>query len=660
MDSRVSGGGRRRRSWPHSGSLAAAFVAGAANLLFGGAAPAQSPNPLPPLSLPAPQMPSVPAATPGPAVPNAPAAAAVPIMPVAAQQPAGTQPLPQPTPTVGPVVGPAGAPQVPNPNPLLDPLRNPLLSPRPGGGGPVPTAATQQKLDKLVSRVLDPETSIDLVAGQTRVLVLKNVPYRIQAGDDRYLGVNVVNPREVLMHGREVGSTVLNLWFGDKDDPTKQETLTYLVRIYPDPEAKDRLDRAYKALEDDINRYFKDCAIKLKVVGDKLVVSGRVRDTAQGTQVLKIITANAATAGGDPARVPLQPTDPSGVTTAGLDQFRATGGPNIINLLEVAGEQQVALRVIVAEVNRAAARSIGMNFSITNNAGITVFSNTTGLTAQANALGGFISPNAAPNSFSRIGSGVGNVGITLDAGQIPLAIEALKTLSYAKSLSEPTLTTLNGQTASFLSGGQYPVPVVSGNTFAGLQGVQFVPYGVILSFTPYITDRDRIRLTLAASVSARDLNSAANIGGATVAGLNTRNVNTTVELRQGETLAVAGLIESNQGADSTRLPFIGDLPYIGQLTGLNRTQAGEKELVIFITPMLTRPLEPGQCPPLPGSDILDPTDVEFYIWNRLEGHCRDYRSPIRTDLSRIRQYYLMEEAYLGGSFGYSDPPVAKP
>ena len=150
-----------------------------------------------------------------------------------------------------------------------------------------------------------------------------------------------------------------------------------------------------------------------------------------------------------------------------------------------------------------------------------------------------------------------------DEGFDAIALEALKTLSYAKSLAEPTLVAMNGQPANFLAGGQFPVPVVTGNTFSGLQGVTYIPYGVSLNFVPYITDRDRIRLTLNASVSTRDLTSATNIGGANVLGLNTRNVNTTVELRQGETLAVAGLIESNLGADSSRLPFIGDWPLIG-------------------------------------------------------------------------------------------------
>lgn len=130
-------------------------------------------------------------------------------------------------------------------------------------------------------------------------------------------------------------------------------------------------------------------------------------------------------------------------------------------------------------------------------------------------------------------------------------------------------------------------------------------------------------------------------------------MNTTVELRQGETLAIAGLIEYNLGADATRIPFLGDIPGLNNLTGLSRTQAGEKELVIFVTPELTRPLDPGQVARLPGSEILDPNDCEFYLLGRLEGHCKDYRTPIRTDLSRIRQYHTVEQLNVYGPAGYS-------
>ena len=433
--------------------------------------------------------------------------------------------------------------------------------------------------------------------------------------------------------------------------------------MFPDPEAKERLERAYKALEDEINKYYKDTSIRLKVVGDKLVVSGRVRDYLQGGQVLQIIKANMSN-GGDAAKMPVIPAGgvPDAAASLSPEAFMTAGGNNIINLLEVAGEQQVMLRVVVAEVNRAAARSIGLNFAVTSQQGITVFANRTGPVTGGFAATGFGFGGAGFGSFGGGGGGGGgqaaNVPFALDAGRLPFALTALKTLQYSRSLAEPTLVTMNGQTAYFQSGGSFPVPIIGGfgnnnGGNGGLQGVQYVPYGVIVNYTPYITDRDRIRLSLNATVSTRDLNTATNIGGGSVAGLISRNVNTTVELRQGETLAIAGLIEYNIGADSTRIPFLGDIPGLNNLTGLQRTQAGEKELVIFITPELVRPLDPGQVAKLPGSEILDPNDCEFYLLGRLEGHCKDYRSPIRTDLSRIKMYHTVEQSNVYGPAGYS-------
>lgn len=623
------------------------------------------------------------------------------ITPVAAQLPAVVQPK-------GTDAPPPAAKLPAPPGGYTGPLANPLMSAAPPGlgGAPKLTPAAQEKLNKYVAKLIDPETTLDLAAGQTRVLVLKGTPARVAAGDESIAAVNILTPKEIIIQGKGVGATVLNIWFTDPNDPAKQETLSYLVRVFPDPEAKERLERAYKALEDDLNKFFPDSRVKLRVLGDKLVVSGRVRDFVQGGQILQVVRSNMQGAGGTAgggaggaggaggisvttpggqlpgggvaAQVPLLappggPADPTGASgQAGLDMFRNAGGPNVINLLEVAGEQQVMLRVVVAEVNRAAARSVGLNFAVTSNQGITVFSNQTG-----GVVGGLPAAGFGGVGGGNVG-GLGNVGLggfgaggignaagalanipfNTNAGRLPFALSALKTLQYAKSLAEPNLVAMNGQSANFLAGGQFPVPIVSGfgGFSSGIQGVQYVPYGVQLSFTPYLTDRDRIRLVLNAAVSSRDLNSGTNIGGGTVAGLNTRSVNTTVELRQGETLAVAGLIQTNQGGDKSAIPFIGDIPGLSQLTGVHRTSAGEQELVIFLTPEIARPLDPDQHVTLPGHEILDPNDVEFYLFGRIEGHCRDFRSPIRTDCSRIKQYYRAEGVNLAGPTGYTPLP----
>jgi pilus assembly protein CpaC len=325
-------------------------------------------------------------------------------------------------------------------------------------------------------------------------------------------------------------------------------------------------------------------------------------------------------------------------------------GPNIVNLLRIAGEQQVMLRVTVAEVNRQAARSIGLNFDVFDESGVRVFANRTGQILSTQASSGLDSTDQ---------SSIANLFASLDGGQVRLVISALRTLNFARSLAEPTLTTLNGQPAEFHAGGSFPVPIVTGflggTLQQGLQGVQFVPFGVSLTFIPYVTDKDRIRLQVAAEVSTRDPGNILVAGSQVPGQLNTRDFSTTVELREGQTLAVAGLLQTNFGADATRVPFFGDLPFVGRLFASDRTSSGEQELVILVTPELVHPVDPEKVPSLPGSDMFEPGDVEFYLLGRLESRrMEDYRSPVRTDIHRMGRYRHCDDVYIGGPSGFSD------
>jgi pilus assembly protein CpaC len=528
-----------------------------------------------------------------------------------------------------------------------------LGDPAPVGTTPQPTAEMQAEYKRYVRRVVDPENTLDLVVGRSRLLVLTQPPLRTQMVDDRIAFAEQFTPTELTITGREVGSTILNLWFPDPKEPkdeSKQRILSYLVRVIPDPEARQRLERVYKALEDEINRAFPDSLVHLFLVGDKLVVTGQAKDIAEGGQILRIVRSNAP---GEASQVPVDRIDVSVTPGAdlpaqGLQNFLLSGGPNVINLLRIPGEQQVMLKVVVAEINRAAARSIGVNFAVRNQNNQVVFAQLTGNLPPPGAGGGTGGATGQTTTT--------NIPLLLDGGQVAVAINALRTLNYARSLAEPNLVTLNGQTASFQAGGQFPVPQVTGFTASGLQGVAFVPFGVQLSFTPYITDKDRIRLTLSGEVSSRDLQAAqTNINGANITSLTTRNFQTTVELREGQTLAIAGLIQNNIGADATRIPFFGDLPIVGHFFGFDRTSAGEQELVVLITPELVHPLDPHETPALPGSDVFEPGDLEFYLHGRLESRrLADYRSPVRTDFHRMVRYRHCEDIYIAGPQGHSD------
>jgi pilus assembly protein CpaC len=615
------------------------------------------------------------------------AAQAPPPMPPAAplgpeQPPAEAAPKPQPfgPPELAPL--PQLLRTYPGIGPSCRPPRQPG-EPGPLGSTPYPSAKQLAEYARFVDQLIDPGNTLDLVVGRARVMILKQAPKRTQIVDEKIAAFTLIGPRELSIVGSAVGTTVLNLWFDDPDAPNKERILSYLVRVIPDPEAKERLEKIYKALADEINHAFPDSYVCLFLVGDKLVVSGQAKDIAEATEILRIVRANAPgqQGGGEqqgvpPARnVPL-PNVSLSLTAAdlanpgglpGLESYLLAGGPNVVNLLRIPGEQQVMLKVCVAEVNRAAARSIGVNFSIRNDQGTTVFAQQTGNIASGGAgafgsgsgLGGGTTGTGLANSA--FGALTNNLPLNLDNGELMFAINALRNVNYAKSLAEPNLVAMNGQTATFQAGGQFPVPIIGGFTASGLQGVSFIPFGVQLNFTPYITDKDKIRLVVSANVSTRDFSAETNVGGSNVPGLNTRNFATTVELREGQTLAVAGLIQNSLGADATRVPFFGDLPYVGDLFGFNRTTSGEQELVVLITPELVHPMAPKEIPPLPGSDLFEPGDFEFYLLGRLESRRQyDYRSPVMTDIARMCAYHRCERNYIQGPSGHSDEPGPAP
>jgi pilus assembly protein CpaC len=535
-------------------------------------------------------------------------------------------------------------------------------------GAACPTPKDLENRDKFIGKIVDPQHTLTMFKGRTRLLRLNEVPRRVQVGDEKIANFTIIDDKQIVLLAKELGDTVLNLWFPNPADPadnTKDIVISYLVRVVPDPDLRATLEARYKKLADAINAAFPDSRICLFLVGDKLVVQGYAKDVAEAAQILRIARSEAPRVDDKtPYNVTLT-VDPA---TTGRDRFRDlldAAGPYVINLLRIPGEQQVYLKVTVAEINRAALRSIGVNFVVRNSNGVPVFSQLTGNIAGTNlALGqsGLQGAGlAGVGTLNGLSQSANNLPTIIDNGRVVLAIDALRNLQYARTLAEPGILALDGQTGTFQAGGEFPVPVVTGQTFVGLQGVQFIPFGVQLSFTPTIADRDRVRLALNGVVSTRDLSAAATINGTNVPGLTTRNFQTTVELRHGQTFAIAGLIQNNLGAQSNRVPFFGDLPVIGHLFGFDQIEAGEQELVILVTPVLMHPLNNDELTPLPGSDLFEPGDLEFYLCNRLESRrAYDYRSPVRTDIHRMLRYHRCEEIYITGPSGHSEAAPSQP
>jgi len=591
-----------------------------------------------------------------------PALAQVPAPP---EQHAGEKPpAPQDLPAPGRLQSPPAEPRFPSP----------LIGLPPELRSPQPTKETQALYQKYVERTVTPENVITLVVGRTVILQLRATPKRIYLPDEEVARFDILDQaegpgRQLALVGIEQGSTVLNIWMPDPEDPDKEQILSYLVRVLEDPEPvlrlREQLERALEALEKQIAEAFPESDVELALVGDNVVVRGQAKDVVQASEILRIVAEHAPESRlQDETRenvsVAFTQIDSDNLgnftgaqTDAQADALRdlllRSPQSNVINLLRIPGEQQVMLRVTVAEVNRQAARNIGLDFRINNDAGELIFGQLTGGLLATAAAGGVTTDTISSN-----------LPAFIDNGQVALAIQALRQMNFARTLAEPNLVTMNGKTASFQAGGQFPVPVVTGFTAAGLQGVAFVPFGVQVQFRPTITDRDRIRLFLAAEVSTRDesigssVGGSANAGGTNVPGLTTRNIQTTVELREGQTLAVAGLIQNNFGGDSDRVPLWGDLPIIGRTGGFDRVSSGEQELVILITPELVHPLEACDTPMLPGADVFEPGDVEFYLMGRLESRrSYDNRATVRTDWQRQKRYFHCEDTFIIGRQGHS-------
>ena len=532
---------------------------------------------------------------------------------------------------------------------------------------PPPSTPALRQANRFVRSTIDPEIPLNLVLRRPKILQLAQAPTRIYVPDDNVVRTEVVDAktgREIAVTGLQAGSTTLVLWFEDPQSPTGQATVSYLVRVYEDP----ILARPVESLERELNEKFPNSFIELDQIEDRLIVRGQTPDTIEMSQILQVLAgARGARAGLLRANTPVTPA--AAVTVGNAYSFQESIDPliaeeaaasrrrvidpialaqaGIINQLKVVGEQQVMLKVTVAEVNRSAARSIGLNFSVDDNDGFTVFQSLPG------------------NLIQQVGAGQtgANILASLDMGQVSLAIEALRRLNLSRTLAEPNLVAMNGQVAEFQAGGRFPVPIISAGGVGNgqnLQGVSFIPFGVQLAFTPIIQNRDVIQLQVNAEVSTRDESLGTAIGGGgngtQVSGLNSRNFSTTVQLRSGQTIAVAGLLQTNYGGSADRIPFWGDLPFLGSTGGVNRSSSGEQELVILVTPHLVAPVDATELHRLPGDDVHEPTDLEFYVANRLESRrTNDFRASVRTDNARQKLgETCCPEQFMLGEIGPTD------
>jgi pilus assembly protein CpaC len=290
---------------------------------------------------------------------------------------------------------------------------------------------------------------------------------------------------------------------------------------------------------------------------------------------------------------------------------RSYAGKNVINLLQVGGGQQVLLEARIAEISRNSLKDLGIEANYGD--------------PSLNGLGNAIQAGTPP-AGSDFAAGLGTGSLLANAfGAIAfldnkffLRLSALEKRGLAKTLAEPNLVALSGQEASFLVGGEFPVPVVQSGSLNGAITVDFKEFGVGLKFTPTVLASDKINLKLTAEVSAIDAAVSSQVSGVTVPGVTTRRAGTTIELADGQSFAIAGLLQNDINNVVNQFPGLGDLPVLGALFRSTDFQRKESELAIVITAHLVKPARGGSLT-LPTDGFVPPNDIDQYLKGDLEG-----------------------------------------
>jgi pilus assembly protein CpaC len=382
-----------------------------------------------------------------------------------------------------------------------------------------------------------PTGRVLLHVSEGRLLRLDENVSNVLVGDHAIADVQVISPRELYVYGRKPGQTTLSATDGDNGIAAQ---LVLDVR------------RSGAAAEAALPP---GTAIAIGFEGNRLVVRGPVADLGQALEAQS--TAQAF----NPGKLP--PLDRT----------------------QLAGAQEVTLRVRIAEVSRTTINQLGLNLNVLANPGSFAVSLVTGSYLGQSAVSTLttsLTGTGSTTNFAQTTLGVTGARVNANA-----LLNALQSEGLLTTLAEPNLTTLSGETAHFHAGGEVPIPVPQS---FGVTTIQYKPYGVELSFTPTILPGERIAMHVHPSVSEISTANAISISGVSVPSFIERDAEANVEMASGQTLAIAGLFQRNEQNDITKFPFLGDVPILGALFRSTAYQRDETELVILVTPFLTQPV----------------------------------------------------------------------
>jgi pilus assembly protein CpaC len=299
----------------------------------------------------------------------------------------------------------------------------------------------------------------------------------------------------------------------------------------------------------------------------------------------------------------------------------------VVNLMHVGGVQQVMLEVRVAEINRMVAERIGVNFNAVAPQGNFGVNQINGLASVSDLVRSFTTPGTTFNQV--LSPSLTALGGWTAAGTLwTVFMDLLKQNNLGRVLAEPNLVTTSGQKASFLAGGEFPIPVPqSGIGGAATITIEFKKFGVQLEFTPTVLDDGKIAVKVHPIVSELDFTlSTVTISNFVVPGLRTREMDTHVEVRDGQTFAIAGLLSDISRNVINKFPVLGDIPVLGVLFRSTNFQKNETELVALVTPHLVKPMTQGKAR-LPTDKYIEPSDVDVYLLGLDQGR---QKPPVKT------------------------------
>ncbi len=440
-------------------------------------------------------------------------------------------------------------------------------------------------LPALAARIIDangPTLSLELHQG--RLVRLDRPASSVFVADPEVADVQVKSPQIIYVFGKKPGET--SLFAVDGDD-----------RVIAGMPV--RVNHNVGRLSAAIRNAIPQGGVTLETVDGSLVMSGTVPSAVAAEEVRRI--------------------------AAGF----VSDENQLINRMRVAAPNQVNLRVRVAEVNREVTKRFGINWDALLSVGDFRFGIAQGMST---VLPGQLFPGGAIATRT---NGVNNLIGSVSTGDLDLnvVVDALESEGVLTVLAEPNLVAMSGETASFLAGGEFPIPVPQGDDTVT---ITYKKFGVSLTFTPTILADGRINLNVQPEVSQLTAAGAVTLNNFVIPALATRRAETTIELGSGQSFAIAGLLSSNTNQDLSKFPGLGDLPVLGALFRSDVFRRGETELVIIVTPYLVKPVLPPAQMALPTDGLVPPNDAERIFgvrgWQDMGGRPTQPASSVETIL----------------------------